>query len=163
MIKIKWITLLVLTALILTAAGCGGGGGSSTGVVPEIKTNETSDEFQAWLNTIPATPEEFVTYWEETEVDNGWRYVDWDELSWEEHRFDTAEEIWESKLTNCHRMTNLLLGKYDGEYLYIDQEGAYDHAVFQGTDDQGTYYISQSGLKLKFCRTYEEIFEAYQI
>ena len=54
-------------------------------------------------------------------LNNGWRYVDWEELSWEEHKDDTAEQIWQSKLINCHRMTNLLLAKYEGEYLYIEQ------------------------------------------
>jgi hypothetical protein len=59
-------------------------------------------------------------------------------------------------------MTNLLLGKYQGEYLYLDQgEGVYSHAVFKGIDTEGVYYISLAGLKAKFCREYEEIYTDY--
>lgn len=161
--KIRWSVIAIGMFFLLVNSGCGGGGGSS---VPEynIEANTSSREFQDWLNQLPPTPEEFVQYWQEAEVKNGWKTDDWTLLPWDLHKNDSSYEIWDSKLINCHRMTVLLLEKYNGEYLYLYQgENVYAHAVFKGADEGGVYYISLGGLSLKFCRTIDEIYGEYRI
>ena len=153
----NWNLILLLIPFFFILSSCGSGGGSFSS--PSI---ETSEEFKIWLNSLPTSPEQFVTWWNTSEQKN-WKYQKWtSEFSFSEHQRDSAEEIYRSRLINCHRATILLMAKYSGEYLYIEQPGNYGHAVFQSEDSSGVFYISFAGLKAKFCRQYNEIFTDYK-
>lgn len=118
----------------------------------------TSEEYFQWLDTFPEDVKEFPEWWNSQKGD--WCFTYWTEdFSYSIHEYDSGESIYNSKLINCHRGTVLLLQKYSGNYLFINQEGDVEHAVFQGIDEEGPFFISFSGVNCGLYRTIEEIYQ----
>lgn len=170
---IRYSTFFLLCIFILVLFGCSGKGGGNSYcdnnpcmISPEAYEPiftyskihlSTSPEFFEYIDTWPENPSDFVEYWK-LEREN-WNYSNWQELDFETHKYDSGEEIWNSKQGNCHRFTVLLLEKYEGEYCYIEQNYAdNDHSCFQGKDKDGTFYIGFSGLQVKFCRKFADLY-----
>jgi hypothetical protein len=161
----KYLSLCVF--LLLLFSSCGGGGFSSSPAVEELEEEfriekvmpSTSPEYFEWLDTFPEDIHEFPEWWNSQEAKN-WSFTYWtSDFPYSIHEYDSGESIYFSKLINCHRGTVLLLQKYPGKYIYIDQEGDMEHAVFQGIDSAGPFYISFCGVECGFYRTITEIYE----
>lgn len=163
----KYLLLCVFFLLTFLFSSCGGGGSSfSSPAIPELKEEfrienvkvSTSEEFFEWLSTFPEDIHEFPEWWNSQESKN-WTFTYWtSDFPYDSHEYDSGESIYFSKLINCHRGTVLLLQRYPGKYIYIDQEGDKDHAVFQGIDSAGPFYISFCGVECEIFRTIDEIY-----
>jgi hypothetical protein len=164
----KYLLLCVFFLLTFLFSSCGGGGSSfSSPAVEELEEEfriekvmpSTSPEYFQWLSTFPEEVKEFPE-WRNSQEAKNWNFTYWtSEFPYDLHEYDSGENIYNSKLINCHRGTVLLLQKYPGNYIYIDQEGDKDHAVFQGIDSAGPFYISFCGVECGFYRTITEIYE----
>lgn len=164
----KYLLLCVFFLLTFLFSSCGGGGSSfSSPAVEELEEEfriekvmpSTSEEYFEWLSTFPEDIHEFPEWWNSQETKN-WNFTYWtSDFSYSDHEYDSGEDIYNSKLINCHRATVLLLQKYPGDYIYINQEGDMEHAVFQGIDSAGPFYISFCGVECGIYRSIEEIYQ----
>jgi len=165
---LRHLLLCVFLALTFLFSSCGGGGGFSSSAIEENMKEEfriekvkvsTSEEFFQWLDAFPEDVKEFPEWWNLTQSKE-WAFTYWTpDFSYDFHEYDSGEEIYNSKLINCHRATVLLLQKYPGDYIYINQEGDMEHAVFQGIDSAGPFYISFCGVECGIYRSIEEIYQ----
>ena len=108
-----------------------------------------SVEFQEWIDNIKHfSPDELKQWWNEEELKN-WKYEDWSNLSWEKHKYDTAEEVYFSKLYNCHRMSTVwkfLFGNGTKVYMIKEKDGLIvPHEVIAIKYEEKFFMLSISG------------------
>lgn len=136
-----FILIVIFSCLFFYLVSCGGNTAVSVSPTP-------SGEFQQFVSDgQKMTPEEFVTWWNDSERYNGWifSYYGQNGLAWPD--LSGAEQIFTSKLLNCYRMTVLLQAVYGGEIVYVTQEDSqYDHCYLRLTDGK----IDNCGLVLKW-------------
>jgi hypothetical protein len=133
MLKLKFKIILSLFALVLSLliiTSCGGGGGSSgLGSLENISTTPTpSEEFLRFVNqSKQKSYDQFVIDWNNQK--NNWVFSYYGEhnLTWPD--YSSSEEIYNSKVINCYRISKLLQYIYGGELIKVDQTGQsnYDH------------------------------------
>lgn len=172
----KYLLLCVFFLLTFLFSSCGGGGGSfSSSAIEEKKedfriekvTPSTSPLYFEWLKSWPEDIHDFPNFFN-TQESPLWVYLEWSsETPYDFYEYYPCDYWFSLRGTgkeniNCHIATTFLLQKYTGSYHKIDQPGILDHAVFQGTDSEGVFFISFSGTKCKFCRTFEEIYTEYK-
>lgn len=141
MYKLNLSFMIILLPFFFFIVSCGSGGISSVSpsVSPSVEFNHFVDANRK------KSPEEFVTWWNNTERYNGWTfsYYGKNGLVWPDN--STAEEIFTSKIVNCYRMTVLLQSIYGGEPVYLYQPTSnYDHVVLllYSNDEKGYIMIS---------------------
>lgn len=164
---------VVMITLMLIAGGINVNGTTDTmhnSVYAHSYYDESRiDEFNDFVEYMRQySPLEFCYYWNAYEHRN-FEINFWEgDMSWPEHKDDTAFEIYCSGKLNCHRMTTLLLYIYGGKYYYIDQPASFDHAIYiygepgnwkvitfpQNWGEYGNYYCDYIELK---ATTYAEM------
>jgi len=142
-INIKNISIVcILSSIFFFCISCGGGSGTIEAVsVP-------SGDFQQFVNANQAvTPEQFCQWWN-TSGNKDWKfsYYGQNGLVWPDN--DTAEQIYQSKITNCFRVSKLLQSIYGGELVFVSQpDSEYDHYYLRLPDNS---IIDNNGLILKY-------------
>lgn len=147
------ILAVLLICLVLILTGCGGGGSATistpnTGITvinySNINWSDTSYEYQEWQKQCPDNAIDFIDFFN-NEIDD-WQYDAWERYSFGEAELFSPNRIYNEHLINCHYITILIMGNYDGEYVKIDYgvlgTGSGTHAVFRGYDNNGVFYIS---------------------
>lgn len=144
---LRWLVFLLIFLI-----GCGGGGES--GITPEVNQdkvytkdyssinwNETSVEYQTWQTKLPKQVKDFPDFFNR-EIDQ-WIFDGWDKYPFSIGEMFPPNTVYKNKLFNCHYITILIMGNYDGEYIFLDYwDSDDDHAFFKGYDDQGELYIT---------------------
>lgn len=144
-ISVKNISITVLLSfLFFLVVSCGGGGGTIEAVsVP-------SSEFQKFVaDGRGMTPEQFVEWWNDNESKNGWTfsYYGQNGLVWPDN--DSPEQIYNSKIINCFRISKLLQYIYGGEIIYVSQPNLnYDHCYLLLLPNKNI--IDNNGLTLTY-------------
>jgi len=124
-LKIQFISLLLI---LLFLSSCGGGSGTNGLGSLEVVNPTPSGEFLQFVSKSQfQTPEEFIISWNNQK--NNWKFSYYGEnnLTWPD--YSSPEEIYNSRIINCYRISKLLQYIYNGELVFVNQEGLsnYDH------------------------------------
>lgn len=140
----KLFTLIaIFSCLFFYLVSCG----NNNTAVPTVPT--PSGGFQQFVSdSQKMTPENFVTWWNDSERYNGWKFSYYNEngLKWPDT--DTAEQIYNSHVINCYRISLLLQFIYSGELIFVSQPTSnYDHYYLKLPNGD---IIDNNGLTLKY-------------
>lgn len=115
-----YIVLLFIFFLFLSS--CGGGS-------PVVSVEE-SREFREWKSKIPQNASEFVSWWNSTEKNTGWKFSYYGENGITYPDRSTPEEVWQTKIINCNRFVILFQPILGGRARVYPQEGRpYSHVT----------------------------------
>lgn len=144
-ISVKNISITVLLSfLFFSCISCGGG----TGTIEAVSV--PNGEFQKFVSDGQGmAPEQFVDWWNNTERYNGWTfsYYGQNGIVWPDN--STAEEIYQSRVINCYRISKICQAIFGGELIFVSQPNSnYDHYYLRLKNGK----IDNNGLILKFSK-----------
>jgi hypothetical protein len=119
-------------------------GGKEVSIVAVVTP---SGEFQQFvLDARGMTPAEFCLWWNGQQDKWKFSYYNENGLIWPDK--STAEEIYQSRVINCYRVSKMLQFVYGGELIFVSQPTSnYDHYYLKLPNGD---IIDNSGLTLKY-------------